>query len=247
MTILPPIDGLIVREAEDPREIDEARRLHGRCFLEAGYVSRLDSRGMIDDDWVVHSIYKVAIDEVTGQVVGTCRLIQPSERGFPIFEHFNITEEALSVFALVDPDRCVEVSALATRRQGLQNLAISAALYGAAWQSTVLGKHAYMLATVDYRLYRILRRQFHFPFEMLGQAQKYMGSSTVPVAMYLPRAITERRERDRDELAFFSGSISLDEIDQLEIDLRETTVEYRADVIDLRDTETQHPREPLHT
>jgi hypothetical protein len=247
VTILPPIDGLIVREASDPREIDEARRLHGLCFLEAGYVSRLDSRGMIDDDWVVHSVYQIAVEEATGQIVGTCRLIQSSERGFPIFEHFEIAEEAMNVFALVDPDRCVEVSALATRRQGLQNLAISAALYGAVWQSALLGRNAYMLATVDYRLYRILRRQFHFPFEMLGQAQDYMGSSTVPVSMYLPRAITERRERDRDELAFFSGSISLDEIDQLEIDLREHAVEYRAEVIDLREQRREFRREALHS
>lgn len=235
MTLLPSLDGIVVRDAIDSLEIEEARRLHGQCYLEAGYVSRLSDCGTIDDPWVIHSDYKVAVDEHTGQIVGTCRLINASVRGFPVFEHFEIADEALEIFASIDPETCVEVSALATSRQGAQNFAISAALYGAVWQSALLGGNAYMLATVDYRVYRILRRQFDFPFEILGTAQDYMGSMTVPVSMYLPRAIAEFRVKHRDELTFFSGAISLSELDDLEIDLRERAMEYRPAVIDIRE------------
>jgi hypothetical protein len=243
VTLLPSIDGLIVRDAIDSEEIECARRLQGRCYLEAGYVSSLSARGTIDDAWVIASDYKVAIEEPSQRIVGTCRLIRPSVRGFPIFEHFEIADGAIELFASVDPVRCVEVSALATDRDGLQNLAISAALYGAVWQSALLGGRSYMLATVDYRLFRILRRHFHFPFELLGSAQDYMGSSTVPVAMFLPRAISEFRQTYEEELAFFSGAISFEDLEGLEIDLREHAMEYRAEVIDLREpSEQPQPR-----
>jgi len=207
--------------------------------LDAGYVSSLSADGTIEDAWVVHSDYKVAVEEANQQIVGTCRLIRPSVRGFPIFEHFEISAEAVELFASVDPARCIEVSALATAREGFQNLAISAALYGAVWQSALTGGHTYMLATVDYRLFRILRRRFHFPFELLGSAQDYMGSSTVPVAMFLPRAISEFRAKYNEELAFFSGAISFEELDKIEIDLRDHAMEYRQDVVDLRESSDQ--------
>lgn len=240
MTLLPQLKGLTVRDAVDPRDVERARQLHGRCYLEAGYVDRLSPMGTIDDPWVVHSDYKVAVEESSQEVVGTCRLIRASVRGFPIFAHFDINDDAMEVFASVEPKSCVEVSALATAREGMQNLAISRALYGAVWQSALLGGNAYMLATIDYRLYRILRRQFDFPFELLGQAKDYMGSWTVPVAMYLPRAIAEFRRRHSEELAFFSGRISFEELERLEIDLRKQAVEFRPAVVDLR-ASSDHP------
>ncbi len=66
-----------------------------------------------------------------------------------------------------------------------------------------------------------------------------MGSTTVPVSVYLPRAIVEFRENRPAELAYFSGQISYDHLNALEIDLRDQAPEFRSDVIDLRELSEQ--------
>ncbi|MEM9466934.1 MAG: hypothetical protein AAGA90_16295, partial [Actinomycetota bacterium] len=167
------------------------------------------------------------------EIVGTARVIRPSVRGFPAFEFFTPTAEALKTFADLDPNRCSEISALATPRSGLQNMAISAAIYGFVWREAVEHERAYMLAIMDDRLFRILRRWFHFPFEAIGETRHWMGARTTPAAMYIPRTITELSSDHPDALRFFSGDISFSELDRVALDIRSDVPEHRSPVIDL--------------
>ncbi len=236
MALVPSIPGLEIRRVfpgED--EFAAARRLHAECYLATGYVTDddLDGRGWLTDMWVEVSDYFAAIETETDEVVGTARLIRPSVRGFPAFIETGIDPEAIEVFADLDPNRCVEVSALATPRTGIQNMAISAALYGAVWQESLRTDRAYMIAVMDNRFLRLMRRWFHAPFEAIGNSMHYMGSRSTPVAMYTPRTIEHLRDNHPDSLAFFSGDITLAEMEELVVDLRETTPEFRAKVIDL--------------
>jgi N-acyl amino acid synthase FeeM len=217
--------------------------MHADCYLEAGYIAAADihSDGIIDDPWVPFSDYYVAVDTESDDLVGTCRIIRPSVRGFPSFEHFSPSAHALEVFAQLDPARCSEISALATPRNGMQNMAISAALYGLVWRESIRHGRAYMLAVMDDRLLRIMRRWFEFPFEAIGEPVHFMGAWTTPVAMFVPRTIEHLQAVNPDALRYFSGDISFEELDSFAIDLRSEVREHRSNVIDLRAQRTAYP------
>ena len=91
-----------------------------------------------------------------------------------------------------------------------------------------------MLAIMDDRLLRIMRRWFNFPFEPLGPPVYFMGDYTTPVSMYMPATIERLNETSAESLEFFSGDISLAELDEVAIDLRESVAEHKSTVIDLR-------------
>jgi hypothetical protein len=112
-------------------------------------------------------------------------------------------------------------------------MAISAALYGLVWQESVRNGRAYMLAVMDNRLLRIMRRWFEFPFEPLGPTATYMGSPSTPVSMYLPRTIEILTTSNPEALRFFSGDIPFDQLNDFAIDLRTAVPEHRPNVIDL--------------
>jgi hypothetical protein len=237
MALVPSVPGLVVRPVETDTEMVAVRRLHAECYVAAGYVvaESLDEDGYIDDPWVPYSDYYAAHDTTSDdEIVGTCRIIRPSVRGFPAFQETTTSDEALEVFSHLDPSLCVEVSALATPRIGAQNMAISASLYGLVWQESILRGRAYMLAVMDNRLLRIMRRWFEFPFEPLGEASMYMGSESTPVSMYLPRTIEVLRSSNPDALRFFSGDIPFDQLNDIAIDLRTSVPEHRSNVIELR-------------
>jgi len=235
MSLILSIPGLEVFPVRSAAEYREARRLHASCYLEAGYVhpTEVGADGMVDDPWVPVSDYFVAVDTDDDSVVGTCRIINPSVCGFPAFTGCELLPESWETFARLDPNRCVEISALATTRDGMQNMAISAALYGKVWRESILSERGYMLAVMDNRLMRIMKRWFHFPFEPLGRTVDYMGSPSTPVSMYLPRLVETHVDEHPEELAFFSGEISFADLKDYAIDLRTKVPEHRATVIDL--------------
>jgi N-acyl amino acid synthase FeeM len=241
MALVPNVPGLVVRPVENSTDMHAVRRLHAECYVATGYVntSDLDTDGYIQDPWIPFSDYYAAVDSAAAdQIVGTCRIIRPSVRGFPAFQECATLPDALDVFATLDPGRCVEISALATPRIGMQNMAISAALYGLVWQEAITQGRAYMLAVMDDRLLRIMRRWFEFPFETIGEPCQYMGSPSTPVSMYLPRTIEILTASNPDALRFFSGDIPFDELNDYALDVRTEVPEHRSNVIDLRRSRT---------
>jgi hypothetical protein len=235
MALIPQIPGLDVRAVADAGELLAARQLHARCYLEAGYIEREHlTDGLIDDPWVPYSDTVIAVDTEQDEIVGTARIIKPSVRGFPAFEFFEPLPEAMSIFAKLDPNRCSEISALSTPRNGLQNMAISAALYAYVWQESVMNQRAYMLAIMDDRLLRIMRRWFDFPFEAIGLPAHWMGARTTPVALYIPRALEVLKHNNPEAVSFFSGGIPFADLDLVSLDIRENVAEHRAEVLDLR-------------
>lgn len=236
MALVPTVPGLEVHAVTTPAEMHTVRRLHADCYVSSGYVAEdeLDSSGYIDDPWIPFSDYFAAVDTaLDNTVVGTCRIIRPSVRGFPAFQECRTSPTALETFATLDPSRCCEISALATPRMGMQNMAISAALYGLVWQESLRHGRAYMLAVMDNRLLRIMTRWFEFPFETIGEPCEYMGSPSTPVSMYLPRTIEVLRQHNPEALQFFSGNIPFDELADIAVDLRDSVPEHRPNVIDL--------------
>lgn len=219
MALVPTVPGLSIRSVENPAELLAARRLHSQCFVEEGFIqeSELGSDGLIHDDWVPFSDYFIATDEEAHEIVGTCRLIRPSVRGFPALQHFDPRPEAMEIFRSLDPNHCAEISALATLRNGMQHMAISGALYGAVWRRAIETRRAYLLAIVDDRMLMFTRRFLEIPIIEIGEPREFMGAKTTPTAIYVPRAAESMAP---DNLRFFSGEIPFSELEQVVVDLR---------------------------
>ncbi len=222
MELSPPFPGLDVREVRNPTELLKARRLHAACYVAADYVGRnqLSAEGTIDDPWVPFSDYLVAVDIDNDEIVGTARLVRPSIQGFPIARHGPLFEDVQEAFARLDPNLCIEISALATARKGLQNALISSALYRRLGQLALDQGRAYVFAVMDARLARFLRNSLLSPFEPIGPSRPERSQTTTPMAVYLPRALRHYLEQEPELLETYAAGRSFSEINQVEIDLR---------------------------
>lgn len=233
--------GLSVRRVHNDYEFAVARRMHAACYLAADYVGpeQINALGMIDDDWVRYSDYYIAVDTDTDEIVGTARIIQPSIRGFPAAEHTPLYSDAIDIFAALDPNLCMEISALATPRKGLQNTVVSTALYAKLATQAVLEHRAYVLAIMDQRLLRIMNTMLLLPFEPIGDAKPERSQSTLPAAVYVPRVMALLREQQPDTLQMFTGGMPFSQLDEIELDLRDRAPEHRPTVVDLRSRQDQ--------
>jgi hypothetical protein len=220
----PRFPGLIVRPIETPSELLRARRLHARCYVEADYVGidDLSVDGLIEDPWVPYSDYYIAIDVATDEIVGTARIIRPSIKGFPAAEHSVLYPQVMDAFATLDPNLCMEISALATTsRKGLQNAAISTALYAKLAERAVQDRRAFVFAVMDSRLLRTMRRALGINFEQIGLGMPERSYWTTPTAVYLPETINQFRRKQPELLQLLAGGMSFADLADLEIDLRE--------------------------
>jgi len=218
----PQFPGLDVRPAKDAAELLTARRLHARCYLEADYVGPedLSADGLIEDAWVPYSDYYVAIDVRREETVGTARIIRPSIKGFPVAEHSVLYPQVMDDFATLDPNLGMEISALATSRSGLQNAAISTALYAKLAERAVMERRAYVFAIMDSRLLRTMRRTLGIRFEQIGLSMPERSYWTTPTAAYLPETIRHFREERPELLQLYAGGMPFEDLAELEIDLR---------------------------
>ncbi len=219
----PRFPGLIVRPIETASELMRARRLHARCYVEADYVGieDLSADGLIEDPWVPYSDYYIAIDVANGEIVGTARIIRPSIKGFPVAEHSVLYPQVMEDFAELDPNLCMEISALATSREGFQNAAVSSALYAKLAERAVQDKRAFVFAVMDSRLLRTMRRALGINFEQIGMSIPERSYWTTPTAVYLPETIDNFRREQPELLRLFAGGMSFAGLADLEIDLRE--------------------------
>lgn len=212
---------LEVRRTADAHELRIARQLHTTCYLDAGYVTEDQvTDGVVDDDWVPYSDYYIAVlplGDGSEEIVGTCRIIRPSPRGLQTFQHAALFPENEEFFAGLPAGACMEVSSLATTRTGVENRHVSAALYALVWREAVLRGHAYLIALMDGRLLRIMKRMLNLPFEQIGPGADSFGGHVMPAAMFVPAASDNYR---KDFVRQHSQGASLRELDEQIIDLR---------------------------
>lgn len=226
---------IAVSVASTPSEIHEARKFQASRYLDAGYISARPPGGVIEDEWVVASTYHVARD-VAGDVVGVCRFVGPSELGLPMLRHFNLDSSWSRVIGAAAATT-YEMGALAAD-PNQPKFAVAAALYRqAVRQFRVCPGQVHLLAALDARLFRAMRRFMHFPFEQVGDPKFFLGSETVPAYLYLPAALERQVAMAPRAARFFSGFEAIDLVEEEIIDLRATYPELRpsAEVINLSD------------
>lgn len=218
-------------------EILPARRLQGMRYLQEGYVDHLSPDGTIDDRYVEHSEYFVAIDPDTGDLVGTCRIITSDTHSFPLLDHMRLDEQWCHTLHRVRSTDLAEVSALATERGRSDHFLISGALCRAVIQHALIETpRKYLLCVVDQRLLRVLNRAFGLGLLPVGPLQQYMGD-TLPAVLPLEHLVPQLLARDDAAARFFLEGME---------DVVATSGLVVPEVIDLRDdAETPTPNDQV--
>lgn len=183
---------LVVRSVENEEELLVARQLHATSYLENDYIGPEDisNEGTIDDHWVDVSDYIVVVDNSTGEIIGTARLVQASVHGFPASAHGPWFPEASKIFSEVDPKLCAEISALATVRRNENNSMVAYLLYKRLAEMSIFGGKSYVFGVFDHRLLKVMRGVFNFTFDQIGPKMPERSHSTVPTVMYVPDTIS---------------------------------------------------------
>lgn len=213
------LSGVLVREAR-PEEILFARRFHAERYLAEGYVDVISPNGTIDDPYVAHSTYYIAQHEITGEMVGICRIIDSDTHSFPMLDNMAIDPEWRHRL-LATPSRQIgEVSALVTARGELAHYAISAALCREAFRRSLTETpRRYLLCIVDRVFLRVLNGVFRAGLTEAGPVQDYLGS-TVPTVVPIDEVVIDLRTRTDAFGDYFRADLDIDTLADAIIDLR---------------------------
>lgn len=199
----PPVDNTITfKKATTADELDRARRLQGRRYLDAGYVDSLTADGYIDDRFVDLSTYFIAVKDA--EVVGVIRLIHSHGKDLPALTEFAVHADWAALMAGLDDTEVDEISALAVDENASeQSFVISLGLYREMWQDTRRHRRAsYWLATLDKGIYGLMTRIMGFPFKIIGDERDYMGI-TFPTALSLTELADTIIESKPELAAYF--------------------------------------------
>ena len=213
------LSGVLVREAR-PEELLRARRFHAARYLAEGYVDTVSADGTIDDSYVAHSTYYIAEHEITGEMVGICRIIDSDTHSFPMLDNMVLDPEWRHRL-LETPSRQIgEVSALVTARGELAHYAISAALCREAFRRSLTETpRRYLLCIVDRLFLRVLNGVFHAGLTEAGPVQDYLGR-TVPTVVPIDDVVLDLRDRTDAFGDYFREDLDLDAMADAIIDLR---------------------------
>lgn len=192
-------DGHTVAFAKDDELRLQAQLLHATVYRQRGYIreNELAPDGRIShevDPYHRHSLYFIVLrrdEHGHEKVVATARQINAlSEKGhasFPTIEHLDLYPKALTALHKLDPEGCVEISALAKQR-GASTIA-PLMLYRLMWQYSIKkGHHTWVLAC-DTNVYKRLKLLFGETFDQIGDETFYLGSDVVPAKIQIDKSI----------------------------------------------------------
>lgn len=184
---------------------------------EAGFLNEKDYPDKHETDGFDNCSVHVGAVDKSGLLVGTVRMVLPSERGFPFYQHCELFDEYKNLTRLDDPvtSNAVEISRLAVaksyrRRRGdglygtsertsertperRQRPELVLGLYKTIYQETKRRGISAWFAAMETTLLRLLHR-YQFGFKPIGPEVDYYG----PVTPYLAKiAELEKGVRDK--------------------------------------------------
>lgn len=180
---LVPVALPAARRLVEPEEILQARRLHAREYVGAGYLGQeaiaADGTACAEaDPWVSHSRYFGAFDAM-GRVRATLRLIgNDAPCPLPTLQLSGIDPASRGWLADLPLGRLGEISALARDREA--GTAFTRAVFHAIWVDTMASQVTDWVLNVDMLVLRTLRAMGHALFRVIG------SPSPAPVRPVLP-------------------------------------------------------------
>jgi len=171
---------VIIARSEQEKRLSCRLRFDTMC-RDLGWISTQnyatpEERDEYDDG---QSTAFLALDD-SGDAIGTVRLILPGEIPLPIDRHFELYPREMIEALHGEMKYCVEVSRfIVPKNHAFKNHEITNMLYEAILKECMTIGVSHLLASVDYRFFR-LQRILGFRFDEIGEPKFYMGSKTVP-------------------------------------------------------------------
>ncbi|WP_409290232.1 hypothetical protein [Peribacillus sp. SCS-37] len=177
-------DDYVYRLAEGELR-EKSIAFHWTRYLELGFFNR-DSQ----DFYYKESIYFAAISASDSQLAGVGRLIRKPVCELPVYTEFLLSEEGRTYIANLPSGSCAELSALAKLPQHDCTVGIIKACLHYSLSHGI----EYWLCAIDERVYHLMCRIFHSPFEVLGEPAVYLGTRTIPAVIPLHSGLAALRQ-----------------------------------------------------
>jgi hypothetical protein len=161
--------------------------LHRQRYLEVGFMPE-----NFQDPYEKDSIYFVAQQQESFQVVGVCRLVLQDLRTLPTYAHFDLSPDERQALHQLKPGTYAELGALTKlpHHHGMTPGLIETALsYAASWGMT------HVLCCIDQDFFRSVRVFLDIPVQVIGSAQPFYGSIKIPCVVSVPEALARLRAR----------------------------------------------------
>lgn len=151
-------------------EIKAARRFIYEKYCNVGYLKKNSSHSIFSDEYIAMSTYIIALHD--NKIIGTLRIIKPSDKGFPMLK---ILDKNIN---LLVHNKSVEIGNLTA----VPGHAIAKDLFYYAYRYSREKGFLYWLAAIDNGYYQKIKNWFKFVrIKELGKPQFYLGSYSVPI------------------------------------------------------------------
>ena len=205
------IGDVVFRRATTAKEALEARQLQARVYAEVGYIDQIPARGVIEDDWSVHADFYIAESQTTGQILGTCRMINwTPDLQVPTAAVFELDPSQIGIGQAAIAGRVREPSALAVDSSSKFRGLVSAGLYRLMWQDDLLRDRAdFWLFNTYQRMVDRFKNDFSFPIRQVGEPRDYYNTTVVPIVLPLgPSLVRHLGETNPDLCEWFTEGLS---------------------------------------
>jgi len=156
---------------------ENAIALHRKRYSEVGFLKKDEQ-----DPYEKDSLYFVAQDNTSNEIVGVTRLIFKELTDLPTFEHFSIYDIDLIRLQKLDKHRFAEVSAFTKMPQHEVGMEIIQTVFQYSLQQGI----THWICCIDERVYKYLNRVFGSVFKVIGEPKVYLGSVTIPCVLDIP-------------------------------------------------------------
>ena len=175
------------RQAQNKDELRQLQELRYRVYcLEKEFLPTSDyPDGIEADEFDQHSVHFIATNGEggSGEILGTMRLILPSELGFPVETHFELSKP------IQDPQRTVEFSRLMVAPEARKlSVQILMGLSREAYRYFLVNGIEHCYAVLEDSLLKLLTR-VGLPFREVGHEKWFMGGYTRPVYLSASEAV----------------------------------------------------------
>ncbi len=163
----------------------KAIKLHRQRYSEVGFLGETEN-----DPYEANSIYFVAQEQESSQIVGVTRLIFKELKSLPTFEHFTIYDIDRIKLQRLDKNCYAEISAFTK----LQKHEVGMEIIQTVFQYSLRYGVTHWICCIDERVYNYLTRIFGPVFKMIGEPKVYLGSMTIPCVLDIPAGKTVFKE-----------------------------------------------------
>ncbi|MFC0272301.1 hypothetical protein ACFFIX_12735 [Metabacillus herbersteinensis] len=165
---------------------EAAIQLHRSRYEEVGFFTE----GEVDP-YEKDSVYFVAQERATDQVVGVIRLIFKPINQLPTLANFDIYDIDYARLIKLDKQKYVEMSAFTK----LPTHDVGVHLIRTIFQYSIQNGITHWVACIDERVYRYLNRIFSSLFKEIGVPKVYLGSVSIPCALSIPEGLIQFKEQ----------------------------------------------------